>query len=79
MVHTIMHIFSCTICYSPVPMKFNSNNVSFNFSGYTKAIKKMQYTIGKPYKMVTRNAKKNSNFSTFVRLLGPFLENKCFR
>ena len=56
-------------------MKFNSNNISFNFSGYTKIIKKMQYTIEKPYKMVTKNAEKNLKFSTFDKFLGPFSEN----
>ena len=29
--------------------------------------------------MVTKNAEKNLRFSTFVRFLGPFLENYCFR
>ena len=38
----------------------------------------MQYIIEKPYKMVTKNAKKNSNFSTFVRFLGPFLKKQHF-
>ena len=38
----------------------------------------MQYIIEKPYKMVTKNAKKNSNFSTFVRFLGPFLKKWRF-
>ena len=56
-------------------MKFNSNNVSFNFSGSTETVKKIQYTIEKPYKMVTKNAEKNLKFSTFVRFLGPFSEN----
>ena len=53
--------------YSPVQMKFNNNNVSFNFSGYTKTIKKMQYTIEKPYEVVTRNATFKKEFQ---RLLG---------
>ena len=44
--------------YSPVRMKFNNNNVSLNFSGYTKTIKDAIY-FRKPYKMVTKNAKKN--------------------
>ena len=61
--------------YSGGQMKFNSNNVSFNFSGSTETVKKIQYTIEKPYKMVTKNAEKNLKFSTFVRFLGPFLEN----
>ena len=61
--------------YSGRQMKFNSNNVSFNFSGSTETVKKIQYTIEKPYKMVTKNAEKNLKFSTFVRFLGPFLEN----
>ena len=56
-------------------MKFNSNNVSFNFSGSTETVKKIQYTIEMTYKMVTKNAEKNLKFSTFVRFLGPFLEN----
>ena len=56
-------------------MKFNSNNVSFNFSGSTETVKKIQYTIETPYKMVTKNAGKNLKFSTFVRFLGTFLEN----
>ena len=43
-------------------MKFNSNNVSFNFSGSTETVKKIQYTIEKPYKMVTKNAEKIWNF-----------------
>ena len=65
--------------YSGWQMKFNKNNFSFNFSGYTKTIKKMQYTIEKPYKMVTRNATFQKKFSTFVRFLGQILENQCFR
>ena len=39
----------------------------------------MQYTIEKPYRMVTKNAEKNWKFSTFVRFLGPFSDNWCFR
>ena len=35
----------------------------------------MQYTIEKPYKMVTKNAEKNLKFSTFDKFLGPFSEN----
>ena len=65
-----------SVCkYSAVRMKFNSNNVSFNFSGSTETIEKIQYTIEKPYKMVTKNAGKNLKFSTFVRFLGQFSEN----
>ena len=37
----------------------------------------MQYTIEKPYEIVTMNAK-NTNFSTFGRFLGPFLKKQCF-
>ena len=39
----------------------------------------MQYTIEKPYKMVTRNATFKKKISTFVRFLGQILENQCFR
>ena len=65
-------------------MKFNSNNVSFNFSGSTETIKN-QYTIEKPYKMVTKNAKNIFEFSTFVSFFGAifekvvFLKNGCGR
>ena len=38
----------------------------------------MQYTIEKPYKMVTKNDRKILKFSTFVRFLGPFLKKQCF-
>ena len=38
----------------------------------------MQYTIEKPYKMVTKNDRKILKFSTFVRFLGPFLKKRCF-
>ena len=68
-------VVTCFGVYSGRQMKFNSNNVSFNFSASTETVKKIQYTIEKPYKMVTKNAEKNLKFSTFVRFLGPFLEN----
>ena len=71
----MVRLEGATTNYSGRQMKFNSNNVSFNFSGSTETIKKIQYTIEKPYKMVTTNAEKNLKFSTFVRFLGPFLEN----
>ena len=38
----------------------------------------MQYTIEKPYKIGTRNAKKNLNFPKLVRFLGHFLKKLCF-
>ena len=43
-----------TVSYSTVGMKFNSNNVSFNFWRYSKTLK-LQYTIENPYKMVSKN------------------------
>ena len=59
-------------------MKFNSNNISFNFSGSTETVKKIQYTIEKPYKIATRNAKKKFEFFQICWFLGPFLKNQCF-
>ena len=38
----------------------------------------MQYTIEKPYKMVTKNDRKILKFSTFVTILGPFLKKQWF-
>ena len=61
--------------YSGGQMKFNSNNVSFNFSRSAETRKKNQYSIEKPYKMVTKNATFFCEFSTFVRFLGQFFEN----
>ena len=58
--------------YSGGQMKFNRNNVSFNFSGYTKNIKKMQYTIEKRYKMVTRNAAFKKKFQCLLGFKGKF-------
>ena len=37
-----------------------------------------QYTIEKPYKIATRNAKKNFEFFKICWFLGPFLKNQCF-
>ena len=37
-----------------------------------------RYTIEKPYKIATRNAKKIWNFPKFVRFLGHFLKKQCF-
>ena len=34
----------------------------------------MQYTIEKPYKMVTKNAEKNLKFSTFEKFLGSIFD-----
>ena len=47
-------------------------------SKYLLSMDNIQYIIEKPYKMVTKNAKKNSNFSTFVRFLGPFMKKQSF-
>ena len=37
-----------------------------------------QYTIEKPYKIATRNAKKNFEFFKICWFLGPFLKKQCF-
>ena len=37
-----------------------------------------RYTIEKPFKIATRNAKKILNFPKFVRFLGHFLKKQCF-
>ena len=37
----------------------------------------MQYTIEKPYKIFTENAKKILKFSTLGIVLGPFLKKMC--
>ena len=58
--------------YSPVQMKFNRNNGSSIFWGCTKTIKKLQYTVENPYKMVTKNATfyfKNFNFCYVFRTI----------
>ena len=36
------------------------------------------WIIEKPYKVATRNAKENLNFSKFVTFLGHFLKKQCF-
>ena len=47
-------------------------------TGTRIAVASEQYTIEKPYKITTRNAKKNLNFPKFVRFLGHFLKKQCF-
>ena len=66
------------VSYSPVRMKFNSNNVSFNFWRYSKTIKKCNTPLKSPIKWLARTQHFEKNFN-FCRFLGPFLENYCFR
>ena len=57
------------------PHFYKSKSLFFrNHSKYQN----MQYTIEKPYKMVTKNDRNFLKFSTFVRFLGPFLKKQCF-
>ena len=71
-------IFSvCTVCFRLVSTPISEESKSLYLRNYSKYYN-MQYIIEKPYKMVTKNAKKNFNFSTFVRFLGPFLKKQRF-
>ena len=58
-------------------MKFNISK-DLNFSGYIKSIKTCNIPLKTSIKMVTMNAEKKINFSTFDRFLGPFLKKQCF-
>ena len=52
--------------YSGGQMKFNSNNISFNFSGYTKIIKKCNIPLKSPIKWLPRMQKKIWNFQLLI-------------
>ena len=47
-------------------MKFNNNNVSFNFSGYTKTIKKCNIPLESPVKWLPRMQKKIQKFQLLL-------------
>ena len=64
--------------YSGGEMKFNKNNISFGFSGYTKSMKKCNIPLRSPIKSLTRMQKKYLKFSTFGNVLGSFLKKLCF-
>ena len=66
-----------TVCFRLVSTPISEESKSLYLRNYSKYYN-MQYIIEKPYKMVTKNAKKNFNFSTFVRFLGPFLKKQRF-
>ena len=66
-----------TVCFRLVYTPISEESKSLFLRNHSK-FDNMQYIIEKPYKMVTKNAKKNSNFSTFVRFLGPFLKKQRF-
>ena len=66
-----------TVCFRLVSTPISEESKSWYLTNHSK-YDNMQYIIEKPYKMVTKNARKNSNFSTFVRFLGPFLKKQCF-
>merc|ERR1712237_202515 len=51
---------------------------SFCISTTTEIMKTNNNTIEKPYKIATRNAKKNFEFFKICWFLGPFLKNQCF-
>ena len=66
-----------TVCFRLIYTPISEESKSLFLRNNSK-YDNMQYIIEKPYKMVTKNAKKNSNFSTFVRFLGPFLKKQRF-
>ena len=71
----ISQLFSISWCTVLFEWNLTERFLQFirNFSKYQN----MQYTIGKPYKIVTKNEKK-LKFSTFVSFLGQFLKKWCF-
>ncbi len=66
-----------TVCFRLVSTPISEESKSLYLRNYSKYYN-MQFIIEKPYRMVTKNAKKNFNFSTFVRFLGPFLKKQRF-
>ena len=58
----------CTVCFRLVYTPISKELKSLFLRNYSK-YDNMPYIIEKLYKLVTKNAKKTSNFSTFVRFL----------